>query len=614
MSDAESIGPEDAGSTGPEIVLTLGHDEEDAREPDFSEALRTSRALIQAKNYAAAAAALEQALREAGEPPEYGRNTCGVLLDLGICHFELARWDEAEQSFTHGLEIAVGRGDRALTGAFQHELSMLAWARGQQTTGLELARDALVSKLEHFIARATPRHAFDSQKRRNEPLPAIERLAMLLATLKQWPHAEILYVFLRDSCEARNDLPALTKALAQLVVLAMAGGNHELAQTYAQRAMWNGRMANIDVESELRLRGVASTVANEHGPSAFYSDAVSRNALEQSLIEQYRAIAAGLLADRIARGEDLSPRGWWHQYCCLRDPTDPYAEDLEDPQFTEFQNEIVTAVVTRRAARIRAADLMQRTVTINGAEIPFWQEGTINRHLAELGSSLRLFVAGTDVARAQKLLETLRRPVAGPSPAAFILGEVRPMTAIGKAVFFDFGREFALSPYINPDSPGLNDQGRVVMRQILLGHVLRSFASSPAPHFEELRRLTAEWCQQQGMTAEDVMGNGLLAHEIGHVEQFFPPGQPAGFSSWRAIVREDICRFAQTPRTYAEIHNAFRRTFEGLGGNLAMSFAAFLTFFPPGESPVEQPLPRILADLVGEGLLKLTDDRRYCIA
>lgn len=590
----------------PEIVLTLGAATKQWNEPDFSGVLRDASPLVAIQSYAAAATLLERAFDAAASgAQEFGPKTCELLFQLGICRYELRQWDAARTSFQRGLDIARKIDRKPLIGMFLHELSLISGECGDQGAAIRLARDSLVVKLQHLIETSAQAGRFSKPKRRDEPLQSLGRLAYLLLMAQQWSQAETLYVFARESYEARNDLPMLCKTLIGHALAAAGLQRRDQVEHSLGRAVWSGRMAGLDLDTEL-ARHPLPIAPETYSQAPLRSNTSGREELEQSLIAQFRAIALGLVADRLMRDHDLPERTWWHQFCSQRRPPPPFLENPDDPEFRTFQDDITAAVASRRIARIKPTDLMARTVQIHGADISFWQEGAINRHLAEIGSSLRLFIVGSDVARAAHLLSTLNRPVSEPIvPSHFILGEVRPMTALGKANFFDFTREYAISPYLNPDSAGMHDNGRICMRQVLTGHAAEFQETQDAT--EPLRKLTDPDIKARGVTREEYISSGLLGHEFGELWQMFPPGMPALFTSWNAIVRDDICRFTQTPRTIDEIWRTFRRAFEGLGG----SYEMFSLAFPPGESPTEQAFQKTIADLLNDGLLQACPDNRY---
>lgn len=343
------------------------------------------------------------------------------------------------------------------------------------------------------------------------------------------------------------------------------------------------------------------------------------DALEKALIWQIREIARGLLAHELLRRGRLSVAQWLQQYIAMEDnlkfrravdeamtkrffetvtmfarsladqdtasgqerglqtgisgpQSGPAFEPMEDPAFQNFQQSFYADVAQRRIPLVKPTDLATSTLRIYGGSVPFWFEGRINRQLADLGSSLRFFVVGSDLMRLQKTSAILGKPVQGPNVGIFILGDVQPCTVLAKATLLDFVTEYAVSPLLDALSPALTDQCRIVTRSSL----------AAIPPF-------MRWSFPTG-------------HEWGHILQHFPPGTPGGFSSWRAIVREDVCRFAQVPRTRDEISESFT-------WNLAGPVARFEEMFPPGESP--ESLDTILKGLCNDELLQVVSGNRY---
>lgn len=345
----------------------------------------------------------------------------------------------------------------------------------------------------------------------------------------------------------------------------------------------------------------------------------AREVLEKALVWQVREITRGLLAHELFRCGNLSVDQWLQQYIALEDNLDfrkaveettmqrffetatmlarnlagesavsgeqtaprtgtpvpqgkPPFEPTEDQAFQSFRQTFYVDVAQRRIQPIKPAGLAKCTLRIYGGTVPFWCEGRVNRQLADLGSSLRLFVLGSDLMRLQAISAALGKPVDGPTVGIFILGDVRPCTVLGKATLFEFVTEYAVSPLLDPKSPALTDQCRIVTRSSLAA--IPSFIRWSFP----------------------------MSHEWGHILQDYPPETPGDFSSWKAIVREDICRFAQIPRTRDEISESFT-------WNLAGPVALFDKMFPLGESP--ESLDTILAGLCNDELLRVVTGNRY---
>jgi hypothetical protein len=134
------------------LILPLDGVERDSfDEPDFSGVLSDARRLIGGRAYAAACQLLDGELRQATSTGrEAGPKTAELLFELGVCRYELQDWDAAEQRFREGLAIVRKIGRDAEEGAFLHELSMVAAARSDAVGAINLAREALVSKLRRL--------------------------------------------------------------------------------------------------------------------------------------------------------------------------------------------------------------------------------------------------------------------------------------------------------------------------------------------------------------------------------------------------------------------------------------------------------------------------------
>lgn len=573
---------------------------QDWSEPDFKQVLGEAVELIAGRSFSDAATRLDHALRGAQACGKVeGPMTCELLFHLGFCRYETGELEAAEKSFLAGADMARLLNDQERVGIFLHELSLVSQQRGEHVEALWRARDSLAVKLRHHVTVATHVSQFAKPLRRREPVESIVHFAWLLFAVRQLQEAELLYSFALDSYAARNDLGGLVKSLIALATIAAQRDTGATTHQTVIRAVNAAVMAGLDINWLFASAGFSIPPAAP-GESRVQFDMRDRQDLEMALIKQYREIAQGLLADRLLREGDIPERAWWHQFCSLRHPPSTLAENYDDHDFVAFKNEMFVAVAERRIRRIGLTELAARKITVKGVQLFCWQEGTINRQLAEAGSSLRLFMVGCDVARAGELLSILQEPAAEPIiPSHFILGEVSPMSAIGRANLFDFTREYAASPYLNPKSAGMHDSGRVALRQVIIGHIAAFRDDRLETLYNAMERLgTAE-----GSAREEVVSNGVLSHELREFFRMFPQGS-ANFPSWRAIVRDDLCRFAQTPRTLAEIQKTFCRAFEGLGAGV---HALHIALFPAGESPVDQPLAKILYELRQEGLILIDD-------
>jgi hypothetical protein len=132
--------------------------------------------------------------------------------------------------------------------------------------------------------------------------------------------------------------------------------------------------------------------------------------------------------------------------------------------------------------------------------------------------------------------------------------------------------EYAVSPDLDPISPGFVEQCRIVLRS----------STRNLPDF--------------------LLWN-VLQLEFPHITMNYPPGEPGEFSSWLAVIREDICRFAQKAQTSQEMWKFFTMAV-GL-----MQDSPYREMLPPGEQP--RHFQDILDELRQDELLRLNGDGRY---
>jgi hypothetical protein len=356
------------------------------------------------------------------------------------------------------------------------------------------------------------------------------------------------------------------------------------------------------LEDEIR----AQEIDRFHIPAA-------RSVLEQAVIAQLQAIADGLLAHRLLSGQTLDHLAWVAQFLSRSSPdigdqwgtleAGPVAGKQDDPASAmqmlatafrarhpdaveDFKRDFHIRVVRGEIKRIAPPELPELTIRIFGDRVPFWQEGRINGQLAMLGSDLRLFVAAADQLRALSVLSSLGVPSAdSPSPMVFLLGRTRPCTSLFKAQLFEFDHEFAVSPYLHATSPGLVDQCRIVMRHRFWHGIVFNY---PAGNIA------------------DALAEGILGQEIGHVVDTYGFLIPGHFSSWRSVMRNDLCRIAQRPVKYGEIYVAFHRTFDRFESMPALAMG----LLPPGESQEALKLIDLLNELVDDGVLERTAENK----
>jgi hypothetical protein len=278
----------------------------------------------------------------------------------------------------------------------------------------------------------------------------------------------------------------------------------------------------------------------------------AKRVLEAAIIFQFRALADGLLADLLLRNQVINNLEWWFQYLSKVDTRSQYLPDLQDSDFIAFRKQFSQSIFLRQTRRVTVADLGSARIRFFGGHTDFWQDGRINRQLANLGSSLRLIVTGSHSQRENRIRSLLGQRPVDISGTRFILGQIGPISAVPRAALFDFENEFALSPYVPGMVSGLTDQARIVVRQIPIRveveETIRSGEIVPSAYEERLRELR----------------RAVIGHEARHV-LFDARRMSNGLSlvnSWLNAIREDICRFTQTPRLLDEVREAFAEVFD----------------------------------------------------
>jgi hypothetical protein len=362
-----------------------------------------------------------------------------------------------------------------------------------------------------------------------------------------------------------------------------------------------------------------------------YHIPAARQALEEAVVAQFRAVARGLLADQILRGQVPDDDVWWYQYASLHEPlaapepdvfeagletlgsmgfqdrTAPWEEtqflfqtvggsltaasakraaetDRDIPAFREFRKSFPMDVAMRRVRTIAPAEAAEIRIRVYGGEVDLWQEGRINRQLADLGSSIRCAIEGAREYRIRKIRAMVGQDVEHMAEAPlFVLGEAGVASAVARAAFVEIEREFAVSPYLGR-APGFAEGKKAVVRR------------------------TVPW---------RLFGIDPGGHELYHA--WTDPDQGSGLKSWHAVLRDDICRYCQTPRKFENIAYQFSRAF-----GFDLRFAAAMSRgvlsnrpmagngYPTGESPEELPLHRIVESLREDELLIVKDGSYYC--
>jgi hypothetical protein len=310
----------------------------------------------------------------------------------------------------------------------------------------------------------------------------------------------------------------------------------------------------------------------------------ARAALEDALAWQLRAVALGMLADRLMQKEAGNRPGravWWHQY--TQETAGKlvfWPPDEDDDGFRRFRREIAQQVARRDIVRITPAEVTDGALRVLGGHVGLCDEGRVNAELMALGSACRYLVEPGRKLRAvwaAKLAGLPSRPV--DVKPVFIFGEVAPATAIGRIRFLRFVAERAASPHENAASPLFYADGRLVARDF---------------------------------SVSDILDYPLYAHEFGHVWQDLIENPRRGIASWRAVVRQDLCVYLRQARTADEIQRAFFPAWMGPNGELESHVMPRGSWFPEGEEPTGNPIAGLVSELVEDGLVEREAGRFVC--
>jgi hypothetical protein len=338
-------------------------------------------------------------------------------------------------------------------------------------------------------------------------------------------------------------------------------------------------MRAIPLPGHLEDKLAASEADPTHIPAA-------RDALEAALTWQLRVISLALLADRLMQsspGRRPSRDVWWHQYTLntkgysvFRPPDD----DDDAAGLRTFRQELAAQIAKGVIRRLRPADAPDLALRVLGGYAGLGDEGHVNAQLMALGSDCHYLVEPGEKLRAARAaaLASLPHTPFGHG-IIFFFGLVEPATVIGRIRFIRFTAELAVSPYENPDSPLFYRNGRLVAR-----------------HF----------------TGAELLHAGLYGHEFTHIVMDLIDNPRRGVPSWRAIVRQDLCRYLRQPRTAEEIQAAFFPSWLGPHGELESMVIPAQSWFPAGEAPAGNPIGGLVDELVKDGLAERRDGRFVC--
>jgi hypothetical protein len=280
----------------------------------------------------------------------------------------------------------------------------------------------------------------------------------------------------------------------------------------------------------------------------------ARAALESALMFQYQTIAERLLADLLLRG-GAEQSIFWQHYLTKR-PAHPISRaDFTNPDFVLFQDRFAQELATGRIQACTELDLNDQNVRVLGGTMKFWQDEEINAQLVRLGSCLRLIVVGSNRRRSLRLRGILRHlSKKAVADGRFILGTTAPVTAHPTLQLFEFERETAVSPFLPAEVDGFADYDRIAVRQVPVWTAYGPSEPSPT----ETTKFRAFWRIHRQMK---------IVHESSHVAIAVAHDGfrlSRSLADWYNSIRADICRFAQVPRSQAEIEDVFGAGF-GLG-------------------------------------------------
>jgi hypothetical protein len=210
--------------------------------------------------------------------------------------------------------------------------------------------------------------------------------------------------------------------------------------------------------------------------------------------------------------------------------------------------------------------------------VPFWKEGTINRQLTTLGSSLRLVVVGAQFSRLSHLCVSSGQDAT--IRGQFIFGGISPVTVQQNAPLFEFEYEFATSPFLKSGAVAFTEARRIVLRHVPLSIDVHSNKAGGGHDYVDKTFLF------------HIRRRAVLAHESRHALDLYGPLM---YEERRAIIRSDICRYLQHPRTLEDLQLTFG--------------SCFADDVEAGGSSLEEQL----SDLEGAGVIsKSLEGRLYC--
>jgi hypothetical protein len=285
----------------------------------------------------------------------------------------------------------------------------------------------------------------------------------------------------------------------------------------------------------------------------------ARTALERALTYQLAILADGVLGWLILHGQQIDEARW--RAACLTHfnrvgESDGRSLEDCDEDVSTFKKSFIQQIATRRVKAINPSQLNELELRIYGKYVPFYNEPEINRQLAKLGSAFRMVVPGAQTIIVNEVINQFELAVKPHKvDARFIFGQVSHCTAMPYAQLFDFEREVALSPLVDPGGAGFTYDDKIVIRHLILmglarGHSQSSQVSEKVPLRNWVDTLIHESIHTFG-------GSGLSwSAQVDHQRH------PYAKAGWLDDTRRDICRFTETPRSMDSLREVFRWNFE----------------------------------------------------
>lgn len=190
---------------------------------DIQAKLKSAHSLMQQHDYAEALSNLELVFDHLKEP-EYAEYYESALLFMGVCCYEMGQLDKALSCLDEGLKHARKDGTPNEIATFLHELSMVAYKRGDLSKSLELCQESLGIKIEYSVTKV--RHGLLEYYEYdiNNVAPVLNHLAVLYQENGDLGKAKELLEIVKTNCEKIYDLHLLGVVLNELGIISFEVG------------------------------------------------------------------------------------------------------------------------------------------------------------------------------------------------------------------------------------------------------------------------------------------------------------------------------------------------------------------------------------------------------